>query len=314
MKKFLFCFLAACVVLLLASLISPAFAHRGNTDSQGGHWDHSTGEYHYHHGYGPHQHTDLDGDGVLDCPYDFKDKTNHSSASTRSSGSTYRSTFTPKPAPKPTPTPVKKPKLRFIDVVGIIARFALAGFALFMFIGLPIEEARKRKKDREMWEKKRMEEEAERKRLAAEKAEQEKLAVEAERRKFLAEKAEYTKLYGNVSTAVAAGAYEDCYLDENGLPATALNLGDELWGHEFTFYVTYAGKRYHTRTCKVIIGHDVFQKNAYTLAPIVSKYGTHQKYLPCPYCDPVLPDMQWVSKYKEIKAIREKYDIPEPEN
>ena len=307
MKKFLFGFLTACVVLLLASLISPAFAHRGNTDSQGGHWDYSTGEYHYHHGYGPHQHTDLDGDGYLDCPYDFKDKTNHSSGSSSSSGSTHHTYVTPKPTPRP--DPVKKPGLKFGDVVGLIVQFTMGGFALLMFIGLPIEEARKRKKDREMWEKKRMEEEAERKRLAAEKAEQEKLAAEAERRKFLAEKAEYTKLYGNVSTAVAAGAHEDCYLDENGLPATTLNLGDELWGHEFTFYATYAGKRYHTRTCKVIIGHDVCQKNAYALAPIVSKYGTRQKYLPCPYCKPVLPDMQWVSKYKEIVEIKEKYDI-----
>ena len=27
-----------------------AFAHSGRTDSNGGHWDHSTGTYHYHDG------------------------------------------------------------------------------------------------------------------------------------------------------------------------------------------------------------------------------------------------------------------------
>lgn len=41
----------------------PTSAHSGGTDSNGGHTDHSTGEYHYHHGYSAHQHVD----GV--CPY-----------------------------------------------------------------------------------------------------------------------------------------------------------------------------------------------------------------------------------------------------
>lgn len=56
-------------------------AHPGRTDSNGGHTDHSTGDYHYHHGYSAHDHYDMDGDGVVDCPYDFDDKTDHSSGS-----------------------------------------------------------------------------------------------------------------------------------------------------------------------------------------------------------------------------------------
>lgn len=31
-------------------------AHSGKTDSSGGHYNHSTGEYHYHHGYPAHDH------------------------------------------------------------------------------------------------------------------------------------------------------------------------------------------------------------------------------------------------------------------
>ena len=54
-------------------------AHSGKTDGSGGHTDHNTGEYHYHHGYSAHDHYDMDGDGDVDCPYDFDDKTNHSS-------------------------------------------------------------------------------------------------------------------------------------------------------------------------------------------------------------------------------------------
>lgn len=71
MKKLLSVLL--CLILLLAL---PAAAHSGRTDSNGGHTDHSTGEYHYHHGYPAHQHPS----GV--CPYD------HSSKKTESSGQT----------------------------------------------------------------------------------------------------------------------------------------------------------------------------------------------------------------------------------
>lgn len=53
-----FASLLCCLFLFL-----PASAHSGGTDSNGGHYNHSTGEYHYHHGYPAHQHIN----GV--CPY-----------------------------------------------------------------------------------------------------------------------------------------------------------------------------------------------------------------------------------------------------
>lgn len=71
-------------ITLCLSLSVVASAHPGRTDSNGGHTDHSTGEYHYHHGYSAHQHRDLDGDGDLDCPYSFKDKTGSSEGKTES--------------------------------------------------------------------------------------------------------------------------------------------------------------------------------------------------------------------------------------
>lgn len=60
MKKLLLSF----TLLLLILLPVTAFAHSGKTDSSGGHYNRSTGEYHYHHGYSAHDHTN----GV--CPYD----------------------------------------------------------------------------------------------------------------------------------------------------------------------------------------------------------------------------------------------------
>ncbi len=68
MKKVL-CIITAIICGLSFTVL--CFAHSGKTDSSGGHYDSSAGEYHYHHGYSAHQHPNGD------CPYDFDDKTNH---------------------------------------------------------------------------------------------------------------------------------------------------------------------------------------------------------------------------------------------
>lgn len=73
--RLLFAFtIALCLIFPIV-----VYAHPGRTDSEGGHYDRSTGEYHYHHGNPAHDHYDMDGDGVADCPYDFDDKTGSSS-------------------------------------------------------------------------------------------------------------------------------------------------------------------------------------------------------------------------------------------
>lgn len=83
MKKFFKIILS--VVLCLSFFTLYVNAHPGRTDSRGGHRNHSTGEYHYHHGYSAHDHYDMDGDGVIDCPYEFDDKTNHNNNSSSNS-------------------------------------------------------------------------------------------------------------------------------------------------------------------------------------------------------------------------------------
>lgn len=65
--------IAIALCLCLSVVVS---AHPGSTHPDGGHFNRSTGEYHYHHGYPAHEHSDMDGDGNLDCPYLFDDKTN----------------------------------------------------------------------------------------------------------------------------------------------------------------------------------------------------------------------------------------------
>lgn len=62
MKKVFLAVLLCVVSIYLLSIFS--IAHSGRTDSKGGHWNHSTDEYHYHcGGYPEHQHNN----GV--CPY-----------------------------------------------------------------------------------------------------------------------------------------------------------------------------------------------------------------------------------------------------
>lgn len=83
-------------LLCSASLV---FAHPGKTDSKGGHYNRSTGEYHYHHGYSQHQH--IDGE----CPYDFDDKTNHDSSTGLNSKNTTLNVTDVYDIPIPTPEP-----------------------------------------------------------------------------------------------------------------------------------------------------------------------------------------------------------------
>lgn len=53
--------------LVVVSICVSAYAHSGRTDSNGGHYNSSTGEYHYHHGEPAHQHNNGK------CPYESSD-------------------------------------------------------------------------------------------------------------------------------------------------------------------------------------------------------------------------------------------------
>ena len=129
MRKQLLAFLLAFLLLLSPTVL----AHSGKTDANGGHYDRSTGEYHYHHGYPAHQHYDMDGDGVADCPYDFDDKTDHSSRS--DSGSSHAVQSTPRPSPqKSDDSKAKHISTGEIVVLAIFAPIAIPFALLYAFI------------------------------------------------------------------------------------------------------------------------------------------------------------------------------------
>lgn len=90
-QAFLLCIFT---VLLLCLSINVA-AHSGGTDSNGGH--RGDDGYHYHHGYPAHDHWDMDGDGDLDCPYNFNDKTGQNSGGGSSGGSSSGGSSSSKP-------------------------------------------------------------------------------------------------------------------------------------------------------------------------------------------------------------------------
>lgn len=96
----------ACVLLLFCC--TAAYAHPGNTDSNGGHYDHSTGKYHYHHGYPAHQHPDGR------CPYNYDDRTGQNSGPSTSG----------REVPKPTE------RKSYANLVGIILFFLVIGYLM----------------------------------------------------------------------------------------------------------------------------------------------------------------------------------------
>lgn len=117
------------IIGLVAVLASFTVLHQGKTDSNGGHYDHSAGEYHYHHGYPAHDHYDMNGDGIVDCPYNFKDKTSNKGSTSKSESKT--NNFT-----ESSNNSVKKPSstISFGDVFRMIILGAIYSYIAFFII------------------------------------------------------------------------------------------------------------------------------------------------------------------------------------
>ena len=111
----------ALFLLLLTLLCIPAAAHSGGTDENGGHINHSTGEYHYHHGYPAHQH-----DGGV-CPYSFANKsgsTSGSSGGSKRSGSAAKAPAIQKQSKDEQDNGISTGVFVTLSIIGV---FALAG-------------------------------------------------------------------------------------------------------------------------------------------------------------------------------------------
>lgn len=126
------------VLLLLILFVVPVIAHPGRTDSNGGHYNRSTGEYHYHHGYSAHQHPNGE------CPYNFKDKTNSDSSSNKSNDNyNYNASY---PTLKSTIQYTTQPTIQKTSAIGTIKNYitekpysaALLFLAILILIAIAI--------------------------------------------------------------------------------------------------------------------------------------------------------------------------------
>ncbi len=117
------------IVLLVAVLSSFTFLHKGRTDSNGGHYDRSSGEYHYHHGYSAHYHYDMNGDGIVDCPYNFKDNTSQNNNTSKSENKTNNFSESSKNSLKK-----QNSATTFGDVIRIIILVAIYSYVAFFVI------------------------------------------------------------------------------------------------------------------------------------------------------------------------------------
>lgn len=285
------------LLLCLFLLCPSALAHGGKTDANGGHYDRSTGEYHYHHGYPAHQHYDMDGDGIIDCPYDFDDQTDHSSHG-GSSGSSSQPRYDTVDPSLPVIQNDEKKTVDYNLVVAII----VCSIVLISTTVISIRVVKNKKEaERQRLEQKRKQAERERKAHAEYlQKEMERLRLETEQElEYQRQKARFSKLYSGKTLEALSLAPINSTVNKEGLP---VNIGiscTEEWGPDYTVYVTESGKAYHRYPrCRCVIQ-----------IPLNIYVAKKRAYHPCAFCQPPAPDLSWVETFIHIRDIKRTYGI-----
>lgn len=270
MKKIISFFLIA---LFAFSQCVSAFAHSGGTDANGGHYDHSTGEYHYHHGYPAHQHYDMDGDGDIDCPYDFDDMTGQNSGSSSNSTSSSSSTNSINSISRSEKEQIiKNVKNGTDDHSGWLLTFRIAGILFVVYIAALIALD---VKERIQQKKRNTREEA-----------KAKAEYETERNELI-------ERIGNKSLREIAEVPHNIQFI-NSLP---VDNNDSLFG-SFTVYISASGNCYHTK------------KGCSSANKAMHILKARRKYKPCSRCCQRSYQVpQWYLQYADIRDKCEKYNV-----
>lgn len=298
------------LVLAVTLCIGSASAHPGRTDANGGHYNHSTGEYHYHHGYPAHQHTD----GV--CPYDYDDRTGWNSGSSSQEKGLYYLDGTPverkeeksiqerlddmiesggdSQASNTAEPEQEKPKNQ---IGGLIA---LGAFVTIFFV-LPLLSAiiegiswhREKRKKRVKQEPQALPKPKPTKRTPVQPPMR---TISKEEREHMIQADAYREMCGGRSIRKMAGVPEDVYFDTFDRPNT---LNRDPPEDPFFVYVTKKGESYHLRTCRLA-------KNA---SPMNICQAMAEGKQPCKLCRPMekLPD--FAVRYRELKRIQREYGV-----
>ena len=326
-RWFFIVLLSSITVLLLETKAS---AHAGKTDWQGGHTDRETGDYHYHHGYPAHDHYDMDGDGKADCPYDFDDKTNHSSSTTgKSSGSstgyTYPELETISRPTLPTQqeetsvptqnTPIETKEDKMTKHLLFVIAFLIFVIIILIFMRKHskeeieslkmemIKEDNIHKNELHKSELARLELQESYQRELEEEKKQAYVEIKENKRKIKAELSRFDEMlrkkYGDDYLYLLFGAKKHDYVGFDNLPAADDGSSTD-WGEKYTFFASSSKKSdiYHRYSCHHA---GIKQINAYTI------YCSGFKYVPCKICNPELPELDWYLKYREVIEFRNTY-------
>lgn len=273
------------LVLAVTLCIGSASAHPGRTDANGGHYDHSTGEYHYHHGYPAHQHID----GV--CPYDYDDRTGWNSGRSGQEKGLYYLDGTPverKNETKPEPEPKKS------QIGGLIAFWA----AVFIFFVWPMLSAIA---EGISWYREKRNQQTPPALPEPKPAKQKPVqppmrTISKEEREHMIQADAYREMCGGRSIREMAEVPEDVYFDTFDRPNT---LNRDPPDDPFFVYVTKNGASYHLRTCRL----------AKTASPMNICQAMAEGKQPCKLCRPMekLPD--FAVRYRELKRIQREYGV-----
>lgn len=180
----------------------------------------------------------------------------------------------------------KRRSLSFSDIMTIIPICSIPVLGLFLWIVGKVEDFKSKKKK------------------------------ELEHQQWLVDKKKYEDQYLGKSTLDLCGAPPDCYVDKDGYPCSK-NKPELWWGDGYSFLTLSNGKGViHRPECRVcrskrlnLVDYNPAHYFGYKKHPFYIKpYSLH----PCGYCSPVMPDLSWYREYLRIKAIRDKYEIPEP--
>ena len=279
-------FILIIVLLFLFFSVTVVSAHPGRTDSDGGHYDQSTGTYHYHHGYPAHQHNNDK------CPYDFIDLTNSFSGSTDTIedpddsfvDSTDDIEYPDDSFSSDTnliKSSSKKISLTFGRVIELIFCSFWGLYLLYMVFSIAkilleelfdkIKECFKRKK-----------------RLISP-------PVSAPEIEPQNQQDYYFKLYANIDPIDCCNIPRRCCI-KDGLPSSR----DPGRYGIYTVYISDHDNFYHI---------DNRCRNYYTYS--ANLYNVRDHYSPCPDCiNNSSPDLSWYDEYLRIVSIKQRYNIP----
>ncbi len=291
------------MVAVLLICVSSA-AHSGRTDSNGGHRDSSTGEYHYHHGYPAHQHEN----GV--CPYDYDDRTGWNSGSSSSSESSSETqSYIPSanevhlntPAPQAEEDDQKGSGRAVWKSVALYAAGGTAGISTICAVatGKAAGNARREinEKDATMAQlQKKLNDKSD-------ELQSVKLDLTQEHEKYERQRDSVDELLSfiienggiNLDDVIPEGSS----VGSDGLPCDAQTSLILPWGEHYTFFTTRYGKAFHAYGCKCITYNSRIPMNALSVKSMAQ----------CQMCMPVLPDLSWYGKYLKLKKMKAKYDI-----